>query len=920
MKSLIESLRMLFARLQGHIQRPRLDRDLQDEVAAHLSLAEDEYVRRGQTREEAKRLARVDLGGLAQLREASREAHGLPWLDAISLDLRLAFRTLRKSWGLTLVGGLAMTVAIAIGGGGFNIIYAVMGATLPLDEGDRVVALMVWDARQDRRHGVAPQDLDRWRETLRLVEDVGGFRDRELPVRLGEAQGDTPRKPVHIAEITGSGFDLARVPPLVGRWINRDDERPGAPAVVVIGHAVWRARFVSDPRILERKIWVGETEHQVVGVMPEGFAFPVDYSFWTPLKTGSIGAAAPVDSEGLMTFGRLGAGVSLEAAQAELSSVGLTRALYPESVEPPGLRMSSYPLAFVRADRGGLLVGIVLILAGLLLLPPCANLAILVYARTVSRQEEISLRYVLGASRGRIVAQLFVEVFALALSSAILAVGIIRLLGGYVQDTLLRGNRMPFWVDFQSLPPSTIALTLTLALIAAAIAGVAPALRATGDLAQAGLKSLGRGGGPRLGGTWTALIVAQIAVSVAVLPSAASMAWGALRPGILGRDFAAEEYLVAKIAPNHKEDVRAPSLQGGSAQDAMFAQRRTEFVRSLRNQSGIGHVALSGTAPGREPWGVVTLLPASAPADSTVAAPQGAPGSRIALDSNSVDAAYFEAYQIRNLAGRGFEAGDFEGHEKNRSTAVVISRTLAVHLATEAGEAGDVSRVLGRQLRYLSTAAGPSPENGPAYEIVGVVSDLPDNLDARILYHPLNAASVGEVTLSARLTGAREGAAERLWAAAAPFSSALRLTDLHTLEDVYTENERDDNLSAYALAAATVSVLLLSAAGIHALMSFTISRKRREIGIRSALGARPHRLLLDVSRQALVQVSGGAAFGVLAALGLAYLIPVDELGGRSIPGLIPAAALLMIGVGLLAAIGPARRGLRVEPTEALREG
>lgn len=920
MKPLIDSLRVLSARLLGHVQRRRLDRELQDELAAHLILAEDEYVRRGRTPEEAKRLARVDLGGVSQLREASREAHGLPWLDAISLDMRLAFRTLRKSWGLTLVGGLAMTVAIAIGGGGFNIIHAVMGATLPLDEGDRVVALTVWEARQDRRLGAAPADLDRWQKALRLVEDVGGFRDREVTARLGAAQGDTPGKPVQVAEMTASGFDLARVPPLLGRWLNRDDERVGAPAVVVIGHDVWRARFVSDPQILERTIWLGDTEHRVVGVMPARFAFPIDYSFWTPLKAGSPGYAAPVDSGGVMCFGRLRAGASLEAAQAELSAVGLTRALYPQSAEPPGLRMSSYPLAFVRADRGGLLVGIVLILAGLLLLPPCANLAILVYARTVARQEEISLRYVLGASRGRIVVQLFAEVFALAASSAILAIGIIRLLGRYVQETLLQGNRMPFWVDFQSLPPSTIALTLALAVIAAAIAGVAPALRATGDLAQAGLKSLARGGGPQLGGTWTALIVAQIALSVAVLPSAASMAWGALRPGILGRDFPAEEYLVGKITSNNEEDAGTKTPRGGTARDEVFTASRREFVRSLRNQSGIGHVALSGAAPGREPWGVVTLLPTKASGPSTAAAPQDPLASRVALDSNSVDDAYFEAYQIRTLAGRTFAAGDFEGDERSGFTAVVINRTLAVHLATEAGEPGEVSRVLGRRLRSVTTPAGPAPENGPVYEIVGVVSDLPDNLDARVLYHPLSATSVGDATLSVRLTGPREGVAEQLWASAVPFSPALRLTDLHTLEDVYTENERDDNLSAYALAAATVSVLLLSAAGIHALMSFTINRKRREIGIRSALGARPHRLLLDVSRDALVQVGLGALLGALVALGLAYLIPVDELGGRSVPGLIPAAALLMMGVGLLAAIGPARRGLRVEPTEALREG
>jgi predicted permease len=918
MRSWLEPVRVAAARVAGHLRRRALDDELHDELAAHLAMAEDEYVRRGHDREEARRLARVDLGGLEQLREASREAHGLPWLDAAGLEMRLALRALRRSWGLTLVGGLAMTVAMAIGGGGFNVIHAVMGATLPLDEGERVVALMAWGAEQNRRQGVAPADLDRWRETLRLVEDVGGFRDRELPARTGPATADTPGKPVHVAEMTASGFDLARVPAAIGRVLRREDERPGAPPVVVIGHDVWRGRFFSDPRILERTIRLGDTEHQVVGVMPPGFAFPIDYSFWTPLQAAALDRASATDlATGVLGFGRLRADAGLEAAQAELAALGLSRELYPGRTEPPAPRMSPYPLAFVRADRG-VAVGIVLLLAGLLLLPPCANVAILVYARTVARQEEISLRYVLGASRGRIVAQLFAEVLLLALGAALLAIGIIRVVGRYVQDTLLAGNRLPFWIDFQSLAPSTLALTLALALLAATVAGVGPALRATGDLAQAGLKSLGRGNGPRLGATWTALVVAQIAFAVAVLPSAASMAWGALRPGILGRDFAAGQYLVAKITPNESESVAAPSGTSADVPGSSFARSRGEFVRSLRREAGIDHVALSRTAPGREHWGVVRVLPATSLTETGAAEPDAT--LKVALDSNAVDETYFETYGIRGLAGRGFEAADFGGAEGAASTAVVISRALAAHLAAESGAPGDLGRVLGRRLRYATTAAGPAPEDGPAYEIVGVVSDLPDNLDARILYHPLPAATGGDLTLSVRVKGGAGDGAERLWASADRSASALRLSDLRTLEDVYAENERDDDLSAYALAAATVSVLLLSAAGIHALMSFTINRKRREIGIRSALGARPHRLLLDVSRQALVQVSLGAALGAGVATALAHWIPVDELGGRSVPGLIPAAALLMMGVGLVAAFGPARRALRVEPTEALREG
>lgn len=212
------------------------------------------------------------------------------------------------------------------------------------------------------------------------------------------------------------------------------------------------------------------------------------------------------------------------------------------------------------------------------------------------------------------------------------------------------------------------------------------------------------------------------------------------------------------------------------------------------------------------------------------------------------------------------------------------------------------------------------PESAPSYQIVGVVADLPEHRDVRVVYQPLAADDSEAARLSLRVGTGAATLAARLWEIAQGLDPSLRLTDVHTLDDVYRQSQRDDNLPAYALAAATLCVLLLSAAGIYALMSFTITRRHREIGIRSALGARPHRVLLEISKGALLQVGAGAACGTLIASGLAYWVPVEELGGRAIPGLVPAAAALMMLVGLLAAIGPARRGLAVEPIEALREG
>ncbi len=281
-------------------------------------MAEEDGLRRGLTVEEARRAARVQLGGITQLRESWRAAWGLPWLDGFALDARLGLRMLRRSWGLTLAGGLAMTIVITIAAVVFVFLDEFMGRTAPpLDEGERVVALQSWDVEAHRRRDTSRRDLERWGATLQSVEDLGGFQtiERRLMVE------SRPAEWVRVAEITASGFRLARVPPLLGRWIAEADEHVAAAPVVVIGHDVWRSRFASDPAVIGQTVRLGEVFHTVVGVMPEGFAFPVNHRYWIPLRSDPSGwlKHAP---EGVV-FARLAAGVSLDGAQAELTAIGL---------------------------------------------------------------------------------------------------------------------------------------------------------------------------------------------------------------------------------------------------------------------------------------------------------------------------------------------------------------------------------------------------------------------------------------------------------------------------------------------------------------------------------------------------------------------------------------------------------------------
>ncbi|MEE8146133.1 MAG: ABC transporter permease, partial [Longimicrobiales bacterium] len=309
--------RGLLERVRVLARRDRFETELDDELRFHLEESTRRNLRRGMSHEEAVRAARRSLGRLDVTKEHVRRETGVrsiqAWLDVSWLDVKLGLRMLVKYPALTLVGGLGMAVAIAISAGFFAILHSYVQPTLPLDEGERVVGIENWDgaANDQDRHSL--HDFVTWRDELESVEDLGAFRTvgRNLIVP------DGPTEPVGVAEMTASGFRVARVRPLLGRPLVEEDEREGALPVVVIGYDVWQTRFAGDPAIVGRDVRLGNTVHTVVGVMPEGFAFPSNHSFWAPLR------ADPADYERrqgpeIYVFGRLAPGVTFEEAQAEL--------------------------------------------------------------------------------------------------------------------------------------------------------------------------------------------------------------------------------------------------------------------------------------------------------------------------------------------------------------------------------------------------------------------------------------------------------------------------------------------------------------------------------------------------------------------------------------------------------------------------
>ena len=949
-------MNVVAARIRGFLRPGVLDRELghdfDEEIQAHLAMAEADKIRQGMTPAEARRAARIELGGMTQLRESTRDARGLPWLDSAWLDIKLGLRMLRKSWGLTLVAGLAMTIAIAIGVVIFTFFDLAFGGALPLDEGERVVGIQIWDDKTGRLQNTSLDDLERWRGAIRSVEDLGAFRtiERNLILAPGDALSGPSRmaEPVLVAEMTASGFNLARVRPLLGRTLVDEDERVGAAPVVVIGYDAWQARFQGDTEAIGRTVRLGDTVHTVVGVMPEGFSFPVNHSYWTSLRgqTGQLAA----DQEALV-FARLAPGFSLERAQAELTTVGILppeeaplRKLGPGEAEP-ALQASVVPYTFAftgASDRGATrwIIRLVLLLVTFLLIPPCANIAILVYARTITRQEEFAARYALGASRGRIVSQLFVEMLVLAQGAAFMALLIVGVSLQWAETNLVSVSRggLPFWMDF-SLSYRSFLFASALAVVAALIAGLVPALKATGRQMRAGLHALGNRTGMQLGRTWAVLVVVQVALSLAALPAAVEIGWGTIRKGALGPGFAAEQYLAARLTMDRPTIDPATTARTAGEGDAAareeeafvtrFAARQDELVRRLEADPGILSVTVA-SLPGDEPWQRIEVESVNDPSPSGSAesgldsenrdeaiSQETIFSARSLVRVNHVDDAFFDVFDIPLLSGRGFETADFDAamFPAGRN-AVVVNRAFVLQTMGS-------QNPLGRRFRYIpeeGREADGTAEVPPWLEIVGVVEDRPANVERGTIYRPATPGQIHPTNISLRLASDPTGAATRLREVTTALDPTLRLDAIQGLDEMYREKAVGNNAGALSLAAVTLSVLLLSAAGMYALLSFTVNRRRREIGIRSALGAQPQRLLINIFGRAMRQFAVGSAVGVGIALLIDHFIPAEMVGGLSVPGVIPAATALMLLVGGLAAIGPARRGMQVEPIEELREG
>jgi predicted permease len=831
--------------------------------------------------------------------------------SSIALDLKLGLRMLVKYPMLTLIGGIAITVATAIGVGASEFVRDMIASTLPLEDGHRIVRIYYDDTEAGGSASASLYDLDVWRGSLSSVEDLGAYTTMEQGLVSDRGEAGT----VNLARVSVSAFRLTRVPPMLGRFLGEADEGPDAPPVVVLGHGPWQTLLGGDPDPIGRIVQLGGTPTTLVGIMPEGYAFPQMQDAWVPLRRDAADLQ-PETASSASVFARLAPGATMASARSELEVAGRRAAAdFPDvygrlspRVDGFASRASSGVLALVLSGVG--------VLFAFLLVVASANVATLVFARTVTREGEIAVRTALGATRRRIVFQLFAEALVLVGGATLIGMTVARLAIGEIGRLFFiiqQAPQPPFWWD-EALSTTTILYAVVLAAVGAVVVGVVPALKATGGDVQPRLGQLSTGGGGslRFGGIWTVVIVLQVALSVAFLPLAVSQAGLAFadheRTG-----FPAQEILTAQLGrdpavPPRTLEEREAFLAAShrlfeNVREVLASDPAVQGVAMASGLSAMNHVISPYEFEG-DGSGASTLTHA-----------------RILL----VDPSYLEMTSASVVAGQSLGPADFAPQART----VVVNQAFVDAFLAGRNVVGGRLRVAERQPGSEAAIVDALPA-GTSLEIVGVVRN--PGIDEfgpgahPAIYAPLDLApvtprDVGLVgmpqapvaQLFVRMRPDSGPLASRLYAHVASVDPTLRLSEVATAAEAWRPVHIGARLGGWIFMAVAAIVLMLSVAGIYSLMAFTVSRRTREIAIRTAVGAGRRQIMGIVFGRAVAQLLVGVLLGSLIAVPV-LLDGVADQGPRTL--LIVSTVLLAAGIA--ACLVPVRRVFAIEPAMAMR--
>jgi predicted permease len=863
-----------------------MESELDEEMRLHLDLHTERLMReRGLREPDARRIARAEFGGVDNYKESVRDVRGISSLHGLSMDLKLGVRMLVKYPGLTIAGTLTIAVAVALAASWHEFSLDIINPRLPFDEADRIVVLRNWNVESNDVERRSMREFAVWRRELRSLTDLVAAQQ----VAYNATTDDRRSAALRGAQMTATGFSVTRVAPLLGRTLTAEDEAESAPLVAVIGYGVWQSLYDGDRTIVGKTIRLGASPATIVGVMPEGFAFPSNQEIWTPLRP-RFALTGPRDGPRLSMMARLAPGVSLREAQAELTAISKRSA---GTAETGGEKMEARVQKFGTGDGMAMMARLMNIPFILFLLVVCANVATLVYARTATREGEIAVRTALGASRRRIVFQLFGEAFVLTTTGAV---------AGLLASYFLMGRAMalffevqqepaPFWFD-SGLATSTVVYTLLMSLLAACVIGGMPALKATGRRLRDRMAQPGSGGASlRFGAASTSVVIVQVALCVAFLPIAVRSGQALLPEKKTEESFPSEAFLTGRlIISGHEEsEVTADGFGARVSGDGETPLERAAVYdrvkRDFAAERGVQGVAFVDRMPGfNHPVEVFELENDTTFYDEV----------RVV----AADLDYFNLMGGRVTAGRALRSDDVT----NDRAVMVVDRAWVDEVMTGRNP-------IGQRIRF------PEDKGDDRwYEIVGVVEGMQRANgpgEQVMMYRPFVPGREIAAQFYMRAAAAPEQLVARVRDIVSATDNAAVVADVKPLDEAWAPVYKSNVFFIGGLTLVSGIILAFALIGIYAIMSFTVSQRAREIGIRVALGANPRAIVLSVFRRAFYQIGAGVVAGA-AIISLTLMKTPQDMK------LVALIAGLIMTFGLVGSLIPAGRALRIQPTDALR--
>jgi predicted permease len=883
-------------RLKALVLRKRLDRDLEAELSFHLAMREAEYLRDGIAPERARDEARRQFGNVTHFKEETREMWTFPSFESLRQDVRFAFRTLRKSPGFTIVAVLALAIGIGGNTAIFSLVDSVRAHALPYSEPDRLVQLWgnVLRARLERR-GTSYPDYSDWRKLTKSFVEVAAVDQQSVTLT-----GVDETERISSEYVAAPYFSILGATPARGRTFSDAEDVVGQPSyVTVLSDGLWRRRFGADPQIVGRTITLTGRSYTVIGVMPPHFKGITDRAeLWVPFAVYAPPTVmAERGNRGFAPIARLKPGVTVAAAQSEMDGIAkqLEQA-YPATNEKRGVEVSPLDVELVGALRPALLT--LMTAVAFVLLIACANVANLLIARSETRRREIAVRTALGAGRGRLMRQLITESCVLtglgAIAGLAFAQGAVALLVAQSPVTF------PSFVT-PGLDARVAAFTVAVSLACGILVGLAPGLQARSVDLNSALKETARGSdGRRSQRLRNALVVAELAMAVVLLVGAGLMIRSVRNLIALDPGFAPDHVLAMRVSiPRANVPPPAPTLPGAAAPPAQPVILGRALLDRVRTVPGVSAVALG------------TDLPLDGGGGAVFYAAEGMPP----VNAQNVPRAYFHrvspeffaTLRIPIVAGRSFEESELTA----TSPALIVSERVIKRFWPGQDP-------IGKRVKF-----GQLTSQNPWLTIVGVVGEvkyrgLPDNPTADPdVYLPF-ADRNAQISLAVRTSVPPSTLVAPIRALIRSVDPSIPVYATASMDELIASQTSQSRFTMWLMGVFAAIALALAVIGIYGVMSYLVSQRTREIGIRLALGARGADILRLVVGNGVRLIAIGIGIGVAAAVALQRLVSTLLFGVTA----ADAAAVVAIGilavVALIACYLPAVRATRVDPLRALR--